>query len=112
MNDAKWKLILNEIREGLDKVIAHDLASAVLYGSYARGDYDAESDIDIAVLVKCSRMEMKKYTDALADLMIDLNLNYDILVSFCCIPIDEFMSKKGVLPFYRNIATEGVAISA
>lgn len=112
MSDVRWNLILNEIKEGLNKVMASDLDSAILYGSYARGDYDEESDIDIAVLVKCSRIEMKKYTDALADLMVDLNLSHDMLVSFCCIPIEEFVNKKEVLPFYRNIAAEGVAIGA
>ena len=36
-----------------------------LYGSYARGDYKADSDIDIMILVKANDEEIKKYDDEL-----------------------------------------------
>jgi len=112
MSKDKMQMIIKDVILGLQKIIKSDLESVILYGSYARGDYDQDSDIDIALLLKCTRMEMKVYTDALADLMVDLNLEYDVLVSFCCIPYKEFIEKRNVLPYYRNIVQEGVKLIA
>lgn len=112
MSEDRLQNIMRDVMKELKKILENDFVSAILYGSYARGDYDHESDIDFAVLVSCDRMRVKKYTEALAELMVDINLEYDVLVSFCCIPIDEFNSKKDVLPYYRNIDTEGVKVIA
>lgn len=57
-------------------------------------------------------MEMKKYNDLMAELMVDLNLEYDIVVSFCCIPYIEFNEKKNFLPYYMNINREGIELIA
>jgi len=112
MDENKFNAIIGEIILGLRDIAKAELEEVVLYGSYARGDYDQESDIDIAVLLNNDRIGMKKYTDALADLMVDLNLKYDILVSFCCIPYKEYIEKKNILPYYRNIEQEGVNLIA
>lgn len=112
MSENQKQIIMKDIVSGLQRIAKKDLKAIFLYGSYARGDYSQESDIDIAVLLNCDRIEMKKYTDALADLMVDLNLKHDILISFCCIPHAEFTEKKGILPFYKNIEREGVNLIA
>lgn len=112
MSEEKLKMITKDILLGLQSIAKGDLESIILYGSYARGDYDQESDLDIAVLLKCNRMEMKKYNDLMAELMVDLNLEYDIMVSFCCIPYIEFNEKKNFLPYYMNINREGVELIA
>ena len=44
----------------LKKVFGEKFQSVILYGSYARGDYDEESDIDIMITVDMSREELKK----------------------------------------------------
>ena len=40
--------ILSILRSHLDQIIGADLVEMILYGSFARGDFDEESDIDIA----------------------------------------------------------------
>lgn len=112
MIESKLQTIIEDIVIGLQKIVKSDLEAVILYGSYARGDYDLESDIDIAVLLSCDRFEMKKYTDTLADLMVDLNLEHDILVNFCCIPYTDFAEKKNILPYYMNIEREGINLIA
>ncbi|MDD6135663.1 MAG: nucleotidyltransferase domain-containing protein [Lachnospiraceae bacterium] len=32
-----------------------------LYGSYARGDYTSESDIDIMIVLRCEKDKVKSY---------------------------------------------------
>ena len=39
-------VILREVYEGCQKIFG-DIKDAYLYGSYARGDYHEESDVDI-----------------------------------------------------------------
>lgn len=112
MDKAKFQILVKEILSGVQEIAKNDLESIILYGSYARGDYDKESDFDIAILLRCSRMEMKKYTNVLADLMVDLNLEHDVLVNFCCIPYNEYIEKKDVLPYYMSIEREGVSLIA
>lgn len=38
----------------------------ILYGSYARGDYSPESDLDIMLLMNCSHADIKNFQKAYA----------------------------------------------
>jgi len=48
----KWELkdILSEVKKKLKKLYGPKLFDVILYGSYARGDYDQNSDIDLLVV--------------------------------------------------------------
>ena len=83
------------------------MVTIVLYGSYARGDFDEESDIDIVAIVKGKRAELQKKLKQIWDLSADLGLENDVVVSPMVIPYDEFMKYKESLPYYRNIEKEG-----
>ena len=41
-------------------IYSDSLESVILYGSYARGDYDDESDIDVVALVDMNRPALFK----------------------------------------------------
>lgn len=60
--------IMNRYIAGVLKIYGPHLKSVILYGSYARGDYNADSDIDIMILLDISDIELKKYSDNLSDL--------------------------------------------
>lgn len=66
----------------------------ILYGSFARGDYTDDSDIDIALLLKCSRMEAKKYDDALAEISTVFAIKYFAIVNFVSLPLCIIITKK------------------
>lgn len=55
----------------LKKIYGTYLKSVILYGSYARGDYTSDSDIDIMLLVDLSPEEMDAYSDELSELGYD-----------------------------------------
>lgn len=44
-------IILKKIAEAYRSVYGNDLITVIMYGSYARGDFDAESDVDIVSIV-------------------------------------------------------------
>ena len=87
-----------------------DIVEIILYGSYARGDYTEESDIDIAAVVHGSREELQRKLKSVWDVSAELGLENDIIVSPTVIPYEEFMKYKQTLPYYRNIAEEGKKI--
>lgn len=103
--------IINKIKvESTDlakKLMGKDLIKVILYGSCARGDYAQDSDIDIALLTSCDRMEVKKYSEDIAVISTKLALKYFTVVNFVCLPYDEFIKKKSWYLYFQNIETEG-----
>lgn len=88
------------------------LRQIILYGSYARGDFCSDSDIDIMILVDLSEVELKRYRQQLSYMTYDFNLDYDLDIK----PIvqnDIFFNKWIVnYPFYANVHKEGVVLYA
>lgn len=91
-------------------IYGEDVAGIFLYGSYARGDNSEDSDIDIVAIVKGNRLLLQDKLRTVWDLSADIGLEHDTVVSPTVIPYDEFEEYKEVLPYYRNIAKEGLRI--
>lgn len=91
-------------------VYGDDIVEIVLFGSYARGNYTEDSDIDIVALVRGSREVLQEKLKQVWDVSAELGLENDIVVSPTVVPYDEFMKYKQSLPYYRNIAEEGKKI--
>lgn len=87
-----------------------DIVEIVLFGSYARGNYTEDSDIDIVALVHGSREVLQAKLKKVWDVSAELGLENDIIVSPMVVPYDEFVKYKQTLPYYRNIAEEGKKI--
>ena len=104
--------ILGEVYAAYSKILPRPICDAFLYGSYARGDYHEESDVDIFITVDMSREEMKPYEDAMSTVRSDLGLKHDILVSVIVEPLDQFQRYSTALPYYRNILSEGIRYAA
>lgn len=104
--------ILQAIRGEAIRQFGAQLDAVVLYGSYARGDYDDESDIDVMVRVKLSKPLLAQYRKTFSHLGSDLGLEHDITVSIHLQDQETFEKYKNDLPFYRNILREGVPVYA
>ena len=57
MPEAKRKIIMLFSRE-MKRILGENLKKVILYGSYARGDYTENSDIDIMVLTTLTDAEI------------------------------------------------------
>lgn len=106
------KAILKKISEIYYIVYGEDIVKIVLYGSYARGDYQNDSDIDVVAIVRGERKDLQERLKEVWDVSSDLELEYGTIVSPTVIPLDEFEKYKADLPYYRNIQNEGVNIVA
>ena len=104
--------VLHDLYTKLNEIYGSDLENVILYGSYARGDYDDESDIDVIALVKCDDNLINKLRDDVISLISELGVNYDVVLSVHVKNKVHFKRWKEHLPYYRNIVNEGVEISA
>ncbi len=70
--------LVSQYVEVLCKIYGKHLKTVILYGSYARGDYTKDSDIDIMVLLDLSDIDIKKYRHELSGATYDFNMDYDV----------------------------------
>ena len=105
------QLITKEIAKLSADILKEKLDSVILYGSYARGDYDEESDIDMMILAEVPVSECWQYTQTIADKMTDMELLYDIIISVHVVSSPVFKQYMNDLPFYRNVDREGIRIA-
>ena len=102
------QLMQEELVEGLKNIFKDNLVSIVLYGSFARGTNTADSDIDIAIILKQEYDKVSR--DKVIDLAVDIDLKYDTVLSIVDIDYDNFIEWQEVLPFYKNVKKDGVVL--
>ncbi len=112
MTESDLGRILSELFAAATQVFQEAMRSMILYGSYARGNYDKESDIDVLVLADIPNDACWSYRKRLTNVIDRLSLQYDVVVSLHIIDCETFERWENVVPFYRNIKQEGVIISA
>lgn len=100
--------IYERLIQGLQEIYGDLLISVVLYGSVARGTQTDESDIDIAVLIK--KGQTRKMYDKMTDLVVDLELEFDKVLSILHIDYDKFKLWEDTMPFYKNVKKDGVIL--
>jgi predicted nucleotidyltransferase len=108
--EKKVKELIKQIHSELEKKFKKKLAKIILFGSYARGDYDKESDLDILVLIE--EENPQKYRSEIVDLEVDLTIKYGILPSLILRNTGYFLENKDVIPFFKYVEKEGVEIYA
>lgn len=106
----KINIILKQFIEELSKLLGNRLKKVILYGSYARGDYDKNSDLDIMILTDLDDEELIKYRMKIRDLACNMELEKDIVISPLVRNIEKYNKRVNIVPFYMNIQREGVVL--
>ena len=91
--------------------LGDELESVVLYGSFARGDFDEESDVDLLLCVQCSKEALAPLRADFIKLASDLSLEYGVEVSLSLTDAATFHRYKQDLPYYENVEREGIRIA-
>ena len=100
--------IAMEYKKSLRQLYGEDLAEVILYGSYARGDYNAESDVDIAIVFKHPEVNAAAEIYKTAGISAFLGLKYDVMLS--TFPTSDKKLKTSMQGIYQSIRREGIAI--
>lgn len=79
--------ILHRFLNEVHTMLADDYRSAVLFGSKARGDFHAESDIDVALFLSRVNRHTKR---AIYDLATELFIETDIEIAPLVFQLDQY----------------------
>lgn len=90
------------------EIFGDKFQNVILYGSYARGDYDDESDIDIMIMVDMSREELSNYRMIFSEFFSDMNLENGVFLTSKLQSKPYFNEWQHAMPFYQNVMKEGV----
>ena len=107
-NQNQAIMILGEVYAACNPVFGNTIKDAYLYGSYARGDYHTESDIDILLAVDLEQDAISKLRNRIGLITSDLSLKHDVTVSVTVKPFAQFRQYADVLPYYKNVLGEGI----
>ena len=78
--------------------------AAYLFGSFARGDFTDESDVDVLVVSERAEETRKK----LYNLSWDIQFAYGVPVSFVVVPEERW--RRSLTPLKKIVLEEGVLI--
>ena len=109
---TQLKKITDEIMYGAKDILGDKLRRIILYGSYGRGDFNNESDIDIMILADIDNDEIHFYDEKICGITSDLGIENNIMISAYLKNKKIFDECLPILPFYQNVVKEGVELYA
>jgi len=111
ITDPRVIAISQRVVQAAKDTFGDKLDKVILYGSYARGDYDNESNIDFFILADLPQEEASMRRDDVRNCIPYIDLDYDINVSLHVTGKAIFNRFINTLPFYMNVVREGVVLN-
>jgi predicted nucleotidyltransferase len=100
--------ILDELKQGLQKIYGEKLKAVILFGSYARGEaHPPDSDIDVMIVLK-GEFDYWAMDNLCSEFVADLSLEHDVVISRKIASDAQYTSSR--FPLYINVRREGVAV--
>jgi len=96
---------LSEFKSRLKPIYGERLKGLVLFGSWARNEAADDSDIDVAVVLD-GPVKPGLEIDQMIDVITDINLEANVLLSVYPVSEDDFRNRKS--PLLINIRKEGI----
>ena len=97
-----------EVKQALTDLYGERLDRVILYGSYARGDFHAESDVDYLVVLRDEEVKHGTEIRYMGSPIGELSADYDLFISVKPVAIQKYRFSQ--LPFYQNVRWEGITL--
>lgn len=96
---------LEYLKEKLSATFNRRIKQLILFGSYARGDNNADSDVDLLLIVsgELTRAEKERLTQIEIDVLSEFDLFVTIIVE-----TENYYKQYRWLPFFQTVEREGV----
>jgi len=104
--------IINNFHDGVKEIFGESLKEVILFGSYARGDFEEGSDIDIMLIVDIEENLFHNYRSLVLQIADKADWDYDTLLSPIMVNYSDFEKHKDYAPFYSRVIREGVRLIA
>lgn len=98
---------LKELEHSLRELYGERAPVVKVYGSQARGEATADSDIDV-LLIYPGKVRPGREIQRLRDILAEINLRYQELISV--LPVSEKDYQGRMTPFWVHIRREGVPV--
>ena len=106
--DEKRKKVLTDLKNSLEDLLGDRIWRMILFGSMARGDFAAESDIDVAIIIRGLTRELKHQ---ILDRVAEVELKNLTPVSTLLLSEEEFNRlKRRERRIALDIEREGVPL--
>lgn len=102
--------IIKEYVSEIKVILGADFRKACVYGSYARGEYGEDSDIDIAIFTDRSPSEFYLLINKIAEATFEYSVKYDIILSPVFQNENDYHRMMNVVPYFQSIQREGIAV--
>ena len=102
--------IVLKFSQQVKKLLGQKLDKVILYGSYARGDFRPDSDIDVMILVDTDRAGVSPLEKKICDVTYDFNDEHGTDIMPVVQSNAHFDYWKKADMFYRNVEKDGVVI--
>lgn len=97
--------------DGLRQNYGEDLLEVILFGSKARGDAGAESDLDVLVVLHMRDSDYMLHRQQILDLAYRLDLQHGVVLSLLIQDEARYTEmRRANLLLNRNIHTEGIPL--
>lgn len=110
MKEVDMEKLRSSIVDVAKKIADNSLYRVYLYGSYARGDFDEESDIDIMIIVDCEKEQIDNYRKRMCHYASLMGLEFDKEFSILMRDKNTFYNNKDISYFFKNIINEGIVL--
>jgi uncharacterized protein len=100
--------VSTQLKHTLKELYGNKLSSLILFGSYARGDFNDDSDMDFAVVINDNTISPASEILKISPLSSIIGLEYDVLVSI--LPVSLYKLSHSQLSVYQSIRSEGLLL--
>ncbi|NEP42411.1 MAG: nucleotidyltransferase domain-containing protein [Okeania sp. SIO2H7] len=103
----RLKEIIAQTRLGLEKIYGEELERVILFGSQARGDARADSDIDLLIVLK-NPFDYSTESNRISFLIADICLEHTVVINCVFATVQHYQEYDNGL--FRNIRREGISV--